>query len=243
VLGEYGAPRCANEGGDLCEVLSTRGTFDTAGDVDHPGSDPADSNSDVLWSQTAGQDQVVQGGYTIEKLFGNGDAGAAGLAGDVSVDQDRVRWAPESPGTAEVLVQSTPGRGHIQAKRPDDPQVVKREQVFRRLSPVQLDDLQAELFRDLRHQGGGPVDEHAHSPNRGWERGDYLGGFRWLYVPPRSGMKVEADPIRAGLRARERFIDARQTADLNADHGPAYSEGIRNCARREENEHRTMRLP
>jgi len=242
LLGQLDAARRAYERGDLCEVLSSWSAFDSAGDIDHPRSDSRDSWSDVQRSKTSGQNQAVQGGHAIEDVVGYGLAGTSGLARGIGIDQDRIGEAAGRPSSGEIVRHATPGRGPIQTKCPNDLEVVECKQVFRRFTPVQLDDPEAKSIRYVRHYGRGPVDKHADSGCGGRQRGDDLSSFSWLDVTPRSRIKVEADPIRAGQCASNCFIDARQTADLYADHGLEYSEVLGNRAKREENRNANMRL-
>ena len=57
------------------------------------------------------------------------------------------------------------------AEMPDDLKVTEREEVFRRLVSVQLNDCQTELVREIGHFAGRTINEDSHRGNRRGKRG------------------------------------------------------------------------
>lgn len=163
---EYDASGGLDEGGHFRRIFPTGRRLDPAGDIDHPGANTSDLGCDVFGCQAPSEDQPGQGGNVIENVGGHGRAGAAGLTGDISVNQDRVGHAANRLRTSQILDHPGPVRRLAQSKGSDEPKMTERNKVFRRLATVQLNDFQSKVAGDLSHRRGGSVNEDAHRGHR-----------------------------------------------------------------------------
>ena len=92
---------------------------------------------------------------------------------------------------------------------------------------MELDDFEAEVFRNIGHLGGGPINEYSHRRYRRWKNAD---DRRCLFPADetrRAWVEVEPDPIHSRFGASERFTRARQSADLHADKRVRHATGLR----------------
>ncbi len=101
-------------------------------------------------------------------------------AGDVRIDEDFVRAAPQIFGPAQVgdhrrdRVRTSDPEGAHESKMAESPKV------FGRLLPVELDNPEPDSIGQGRHLVGRAVDEQADRLGRAWKGGHNLGRQRGI---------------------------------------------------------------
>ena len=167
-----GIPRGMNECRNLRGILATGRRLNAAGDVDHPRLNPGDFRRHVFRCETTSQDEPGKGGYAIEHIAANTRAGASQLAGNLGIDQNRVGHSTQGVCPRDIVDHHRPVRGLAQPKCPDEFDMTKRDEIFRRFLAVKLDYLETKFVRNMSHFGRGPIDKDAHDRHRGRKSSD-----------------------------------------------------------------------
>ena len=185
------------------------------------GRTRGDPRRDVLGRQAAGQDQPGQGGHRVEDVVGDGRAGAARLA-----RRRRRRSGPRPAGARaprarlEVFAHPAPARRPIQPKRSDDLELTRARAGLpaARVRAAGRSSARARAASSATSAAGRSTKTPTAATDAG--RAATISAARsGVHVSRRARMKVEADPVDTQLGAGQRVVDARQTADLHADHG------------------------
>ena len=116
------------------------------------------------------------------------------------------------------------------------------EQVFGWLVPCNWTILEPEPVRDLCHLAR-PADRRTRrrpTPMRG-SAAMIAAASAGSHVPRRAGMEIEPDPVGARSAQADGFIDARQAADLDADHGMRHARGLGRRTAQKDQPSRTRR--
>ena len=194
-----------NESSDPLGILATGARLDTAGHVDHPGTDAPEPLGDVLRGQAAGQDEAGVRRDRSQEVLGDRRARPSGLARDPGVDQHGVRHCvPASrprPGNRSSLRTSG---GISEAEGADDPEMPEAQAGLRAAHRRGAGRSPGRGDRPARRPRRPAGRRTGRRPGRGGQGGDDLGREAGVDVSRRARMEIQADPVRPGLEASQR---------------------------------------
>src|SRR5712691_3414150 len=196
-------PGGLDEGADLVMVLRSHRGLHPARHVDAIGPVPAHDRAHVTRFQSARDEDPARLDEVTRQVPRPRAPGTAALVARPRVEHQRVR--PRA--RIGYVVASHLEHFHQRPARVE----------ARRLRAMQLQQVEADVLRDLADLAGRLVDEDAYDRRSPIQPGDYRPRQLWLDAPRRRA-EVETEEVRAGIDGVLRVAGAADAADLHLDH-------------------------